>query len=100
MTPREVVEATLLVVGVAEMLASCVGVAVAGNALARLHLLSAVGTLGPAAIGAAVVVRDGFGPLGIKAILIVGMLWISGPVLAHAIGRAAWRQSESSGAKA
>jgi monovalent cation/proton antiporter MnhG/PhaG subunit len=85
MTAREALEAALLVIGVTSTLASCLGVMAMDGVFARLHFLSAASTVGPAAIALAVVVRERLSATGVKGLVIVAILWISGPVLVHAI---------------
>lgn len=89
MTALAVVEAALLVLGVTAILLCGLGVAVMPGVFARLHYQSAAGTVGPTAIVLAVVLRSGVSSVSVKAILILCLLWVCGPVLTHAIARAA-----------
>jgi multisubunit Na+/H+ antiporter MnhG subunit len=59
------------------------------DVFARLHYQSAAGTIGPAAIALAVVIDRSFSGTGVKALLIVAVIWTTGPVLTHAIGSVA-----------
>lgn len=81
-------EALLLGVGTAATLWSCLGVLVAPGLFARLHYLSAVSTVGPGAIVAAVVVRYALSATGIKALIVLATLLVTGPILTHAIAYA------------
>jgi monovalent cation/proton antiporter MnhG/PhaG subunit len=85
MSWRFVAEAVLLTVGTAATLWSCLGVFVAPGLFARLHYLSALSTVGPAAIVAGVVVRYVLSATSIKAILILAILFVTSPILTHAI---------------
>jgi monovalent cation/proton antiporter MnhG/PhaG subunit len=55
----------------------------------RLHYASAIGTVGPVAILAAVIVREGLSSGALKALVAVAAVAFAGPVLTHAIARAA-----------
>jgi multicomponent Na+:H+ antiporter subunit G len=80
---------TLLCLGVGIELVSCVGLVAMRNVYDRLHYTGPAATLGPAAIAAAVLIREGFSQAGFKALLVAVLLALFNPVLAHAIARAA-----------
>jgi multicomponent Na+:H+ antiporter subunit G len=84
---KDVVEAVLVGVGVASVLLSCLGLAMARDAYDRLHFLSAGGTVGPILVAAGILIEAGLD--GIKAIVVAAVFLITGPVLTHAIARAA-----------
>jgi multicomponent Na+:H+ antiporter subunit G len=90
MTAQGIVIAVLLVLGVAVTVMSCIGVAVMPTVHARLHYVAPAGVVGSALIAAAVVTQEAYSPQGIKAMLLVLVLWLSSPVVAHATGRGAW----------
>jgi multisubunit Na+/H+ antiporter MnhG subunit len=73
--------------GVAVQVFVCLGVVLMRDALDRLHYAGA-STLGVACLCAAVVVRDSFSLIGLKAILTGAFLLVTGPVLIHATARA------------
>jgi monovalent cation/proton antiporter MnhG/PhaG subunit len=89
MSAQGIAIAVLLVLGVAVTLVSCVGVAVMPTVHARLHYLAPASVVGSALIAAAVVTQEAYSPQGIKAMLVVVVLWASNPVLTHATGRGA-----------
>ena len=89
MSPRGILVAVLLVVGVGVTLASCVGVLVMRNAYDRLHYSAPATTIAPLAIAAAVVLEERLSAAGIKALLVALALLVTNPVLTHAIARAA-----------
>ena len=89
MSPRGVLVAALLVVGVGVTLASCVGVLVMRNAYDRLHYNAPATTIAPLAIAAAVVLEERLSAAGIKALLVALALLVTNPVLTHATARAA-----------
>lgn len=93
MTWQQIVVAILLTIGVAIQLACCLGVLVMTNVFDRLHYLAPATTLGSAAIVAAVLIQEGLGQPGIKALLIGAMLLGASPILAHATARAARRRA-------
>jgi multicomponent Na+:H+ antiporter subunit G len=78
----------LLVLGLAIVLMSCLGVAVMPTAYDKLHFTGPAATLGVLAVGGSIVVRDGLGQAGIKTILCVVILALASPVVAHATARA------------
>jgi monovalent cation/proton antiporter MnhG/PhaG subunit len=80
--------AVLLVFGVAVELACCIGVLVMDDAYDKLHYLGPAALVGPPAVALAVVLQHGLDAAGIKALLTVGLLMVSSPVLSHATARA------------
>jgi multicomponent Na+:H+ antiporter subunit G len=89
-----VAEAILVGAGVAAVLLSCLGLAVSRDAYGRLHFLSAGGTVGPTLVAAGIVVEAGLD--GLKAILVAAVFLVTGPVMTHAIARAAHLADERS----
>ncbi len=92
MTPRLVMSALLLFSGVALELLCCLGVLLARGAPNRLHYLTPATILGPLFIAVAVVVSGSGFQASAKALLIVVILLIAGPILSHATGRAVYQQ--------
>ena len=88
MTVSGIVSAVLLVAGLAVVVASCVGMAVLGDPLDRLHLTTPAAMLGSTGICAAVVVRTGLSPSGLAAIGVAVILTAANPLAGHAVGRA------------
>jgi monovalent cation/proton antiporter MnhG/PhaG subunit len=80
--------AVLLAVGVLVELSCCVGVLLMPDAYDKLHYTGPAAILGPIALAAAIVIREGVGQAGIKAALVTLLLIVANPVLAHATGRA------------
>jgi len=79
----------LLAAGVAAELLCCLGVAVMRTTFDRLHYTAAGTTVGPFCILGAVLVREGFGQVGLDAIAAVATLFLAGPLVVHATARAA-----------
>jgi monovalent cation/proton antiporter MnhG/PhaG subunit len=86
---QDVAVDVLVAAGVAVELLCCIGVLVMRDALDRLHFAGPAATIGPAAIGAAVVVREGISQSGGKALLVAGILTAANPLIAHVTARAA-----------
>ena len=86
---RNVVVDILLAAGVVAELLCCVGVALMRSVFDRLHYTAAGTTVGPFLILAAVLVREGFGQVGLDAIAAVVLLFVAGPLVVHATARAA-----------
>jgi multicomponent Na+:H+ antiporter subunit G len=89
LSPRGILVAALLVVGVGVTLASCVGVLVMRDAYDRLHFTAPATTIAPLAIAAAIVLEERLSAAGIKALLVALALLVTNPVLTHATARAA-----------
>jgi multicomponent Na+:H+ antiporter subunit G len=89
LSPRGILVAALLVVGVGVTLVSCVGVLVMRDAYDRLHFTAPATTVAPLAIAAAIVLEESFSAAGIKALLVALVLLVTNPVLTHATARAA-----------
>jgi monovalent cation/proton antiporter MnhG/PhaG subunit len=79
----------LLTLGVGATLICCLGIVAMRSTYDRLHYASAIGTVGPALILAAVIVQEGLSSGALKAVVAVIAVGLTGPVLSHAIGRAA-----------
>jgi monovalent cation/proton antiporter MnhG/PhaG subunit len=84
----DVAAAALLAFGVLIELSCCLGVVLMRDAYDQLHYTGPAAILGPVALAAAIVVREGAGQAGIKAVLVALLLIVANPVLAHATGRA------------
>jgi multicomponent Na+:H+ antiporter subunit G len=89
MSPRGLLVAALLVVGVGVTLASCIGVLVMRDAYDRLHYTAPATTIAPLAIAAAIMLEERLSAAGIKALLVALALLVTNPVLTHATARAA-----------
>ena len=94
----------LVAFGVAVQLLCCIGVLVMRSTLDRLHFLGPASTLGPAAVGIAILVEEGVSQGSGKALLLAMLLGATNPLLTHATARAArvrehgrWEPSESEG---
>jgi multicomponent Na+:H+ antiporter subunit G len=99
-TGGEIAAAILLGIGVVASLLSCLGILVMRSAYDRLHYLAALGTVGPVAVVAAVLVEEGFSSGGLKALIVLAVILVTGPVLTHATARAARiREERPPGAK-
>jgi multisubunit Na+/H+ antiporter MnhG subunit len=85
---RATIAWVLLAAGGALQVMSVLGVVLMRDALDRLHYL-APSSLAALLITAAIVVRESlFSQIGLYALLLTGFLLFTGPVLAHATGRA------------
>jgi multicomponent Na+:H+ antiporter subunit G len=89
MSPRGLLVAALLVVGVGVALASCVGVLLMRDAYDKLHFTAPATTIAPLAIAAAIVLEERLSAAGLKALLVALALLVTNPVLTHATARAA-----------
>jgi multisubunit Na+/H+ antiporter MnhG subunit len=87
------VSAVLVGLGVAVLAFAVVGVVLMPTALARLHYVG-VAPLGVVLVVAAVLVDAGPSLIGLKALLLGGLLVATAPVLTHACGRAIHQRQE------
>jgi monovalent cation/proton antiporter MnhG/PhaG subunit len=81
--------AVLLAIAVAAVLLSAAGVLLSRNVYQRLHYLAPAGTVGAAAVAAAIIVQEGLDQAGIKAVVTAALLFVINPILTHATARAA-----------
>jgi multicomponent Na+:H+ antiporter subunit G len=84
---RDVVVALLIVAGVGLQAFACLGVVLMRAALDRLHF-TGVSVPAAACLAAAVLVRESFSLIAIKALLAAALIAVTSPVLAHATARA------------
>src|SRR5689334_14434669 len=84
---RDVGAAVLLALGVAVIMASCVGMAALDDPMDRLHLVTPASTLGVGAACAAVVVHEGLDASGTSAILLAAVTVVTSPLVSHACAR-------------
>ena len=85
---RATIAWVLLATGGAVQVVSVLGVVLMRDALDRLHYL-APSSLAALLVTAAIAVRESlFSQIGLYALLLTGFLLFTGPVLAHATGRA------------
>jgi multicomponent Na+:H+ antiporter subunit G len=91
--------AVLLAIAVASVFLTAAGVLVSGNVYRRLHFLAPAATVGVVAVAAAILIAEGWGQAGIKAVIAGVILFVMNPILTHATARAArtherggWRQ--------
>jgi multisubunit Na+/H+ antiporter MnhG subunit len=84
----------LVVLGVACQLVCCVGVVAMRTVYDRLHYAAAATTLGPLAVGAAIVAEESVSAAGLETIATVLLLFLPGAALTIATARAARRLGE------
>jgi multicomponent Na+:H+ antiporter subunit G len=98
---RDVVAVVFLAIGLAVIVASCVGMAVLDDPMDRLHLVTPASTLGVTAASAAVVARDGLNASGTAAILLAAVTVFTSPLVSHACARSfeVRRRAEETGAE-
>lgn len=78
----------LIALGTAVIVASAVGVlAVRTGELERLHFLTPTTSLGAPLVGIGLCVRDGWGLATGEILLVVALLFVTGPVISSATGR-------------
>ena len=92
-SPRETAAFVLLALGLVFDLLGCVGLVRLPDVYNRLQAGTKCVTLGTLLLLLGVVVRFGFGAMGWKALLCVWFIAMTSPTGAHAIARAARRQT-------
>ncbi len=95
------VAVVFLAVGLAVIVASCVGMAVLDDPMDRLHLVTPASTLGVTAACAAVVAREGLDAAGTAAVLLAVVTVFTSPLVSHACARSieVRRRADQSGAE-
>lgn len=84
---RDTIAWILLAAGGVVQVMAVLGVMLLRDPLDRLHYLGP-SSLAAMLMTAAIIVRESFSQIGIYALLLTGFLVFTGPVLAHATGRA------------
>jgi multicomponent Na+:H+ antiporter subunit G len=84
----DVIAALLAIASLAAAL-SAIGILAPGSVYRRLHYLAPAATIGVAAVALAIVLAEGFGQMGIKALLTGAVLFVMNPILTHATARGA-----------
>ncbi len=97
MSPRMLVVDGLLVLGVGIQLLCALGMLVFRGPFERLHLLGPANGLGALAIVVAVALDTPAKEGGVKALLVGFVMLVMGPVLSHAVARAATQRERASG---
>lgn len=86
---RHVAAGSLLFAGVVVELICVVGLLRGRDVYDRLHFTGPASSLGALLICGAVLVNESFSQGGIKAIVVAGILTLTGPLIVHATARAA-----------
>ena len=89
MTPGNIAEALLLVIGVAGFAVTSIAIFLFDNPYDQIHFLAPGSLIGSVAVPLAVLIHEGLSQTGVKAIVIAFLLFISNPALSHATARAA-----------
>ncbi len=89
MTPIEVFAAIFILLGVAFILLAGIGALRFQDALTRMAAVSKASTLGLTLLFIGIVFAAQSTEVSLKALLIIVFLWLSGPIAAHLLGRAA-----------
>jgi multisubunit Na+/H+ antiporter MnhG subunit len=88
-SPHDVAVLVLLGLAALVVVLSAVGLVAAPSALSRLHFIAPVTSLAAPLVGVAYVVDQGIGLAAGLALLVAGLLALTGPPLGAAIGRLA-----------
>lgn len=91
---QELLVVLFLLGGVAFVLLAALGALRFQDSLTRMAAVSKAATLGLTLIFMAVVVQKGTLEEAVKALLTIAILWLSAPVAAHLLGRAALLTNE------
>jgi multicomponent Na+:H+ antiporter subunit G len=96
---QELVVSILLLLGVGFVLLAALGALRFQDALTRMAAVSKASTLGLSLIFMAVVVHAWTFSESMKAIITIAFLWLSAPIAAHLLGRAALLTDEKLNSK-
>ncbi len=88
---------SLLFAGVAVELLSSLGVLLGRTPFDRLHFVGPAAVLGGLLITAAVLVQDSLSQSAVKTVLILLAVLMTGPIVSHAIARAAFSRDKPGG---
>jgi multicomponent Na+:H+ antiporter subunit G len=88
---RDLLTIAFMGVGAAFMLIAAIGVLRLPDLFTRMHAATKAATLGAACSVAAAIVHFGPGDAGVPATLIIVFLFVTAPVAAHVMARAAYR---------
>ena len=88
MSPTDVLAGILLAIGVIVQLLCSIGVIAMDDVFDRMHFLSPASVIGPAAIAAAIVVKETVSLASVKAVIVAVLLALTSPILTHATARA------------
>jgi multicomponent Na+:H+ antiporter subunit G len=87
---RDIITVTLVGIGALFTVLAAVGIVRMPDLFTRLQTATKASTLGVACVMLAAAVHFGDVASGARAVLITGFLFVTAPVAAHAIGRAAY----------
>jgi len=87
---RAVIVDVLLGLAVAVVLASAAGVLLMRDAYQKVHYVTPISVVAPVLVGLAILVQSGWTISSGQAWLVVALMLISAPFLAHATIRAIW----------
>jgi len=79
-----------LLLGVFDLLLGMIGLIRFPDIYNRLHATTKIATLGAIFVLVSILIRDGFSPMGLKAVAVAVFLLLTSPVAGHMMGRAAF----------
>jgi multicomponent Na+:H+ antiporter subunit G len=85
----DLVSGALVIVGLAAIVVSCVGIVTMRGFYARLHYVGPAAVLAPIAIALAIVMQEKLSARGIKSCLVALVIVATSPITTHATARAA-----------
>jgi multicomponent Na+:H+ antiporter subunit G len=88
---RDLLTIAFMGLGAAFMLIAAIGLLRLPDLFTRMHAATKAATLGAACSAAATIVHFGPGAVGVPAALIIVFLFVTAPVAAHVMSRAAYR---------
>jgi monovalent cation/proton antiporter MnhG/PhaG subunit len=85
----DLVSTALVIVGLAAIVVSCIGIVTMRGFYARLHYVGPTSALAPVAIALAILIQEHFSVRGIKSSLVAFLIVATSPIVTHATARAA-----------
>jgi monovalent cation/proton antiporter MnhG/PhaG subunit len=100
----DLVSGAFVIVGLAAIVVSCIGIVTMRGFYARLHYVGPAAVLAPVAMALAIVMQEKFSVRGIKSCLVAFVIVATSPIITHATARAAriregevWTSAEGQG---
>ncbi|WP_440953802.1 monovalent cation/H(+) antiporter subunit G [Methanococcoides sp. FTZ1] len=87
----DIVSTLLLLIGAFFVFLGMLGLLRLPDVYNRLHATTKIGTLGVVSVMMSILVKVGLSPIGVKGITVALFLFLTAPIAAHMIGRAAHR---------
>jgi monovalent cation/proton antiporter MnhG/PhaG subunit len=86
---RDLASGALVIVALATIVVSCLGIVTMRGFYVRLHYVGPASVVAPVALAFAIVVQEALSARGIKSLLVAAVIVATSPIVTHATARAA-----------